>query len=61
MIGTNTRSAHAITFLEFSPKGKIKITAFEGVGFSKPIDWTSLPPDLVHGSTSLIRLDLVPE
>ena len=59
--GKNPHREFVMASGEMTPKGKIKITAFEGVGFSKPIDWTSLPPDLVHGSTSLIRLDLVPE
>lgn len=61
LIGTSSRSAHAITLLEISPRGKIKITAFEGAGFSEPIDWTSLPPSLVHGASTLTRLDLVPK
>lgn len=61
LIGTTERSAHAITLLEISMQGEINITAFEGVGFSEPLDWTSLPPELVHGSTSLLRLDLAPD
>lgn len=61
LIGTTKRSPHAITLLEIPTRGEIGITAFEGAGFSDPIDWTSLPPKLAHGATSLTRLDLAPQ
>ena len=60
LIGTRVRSAHAITLLEISARGDIDITALSGDAFSEPIDWTNLPPRLVHGSTTLKRLDLAP-
>jgi hypothetical protein len=61
LLGTDTRSAHAITFLEIPVRGGIEITAFEGAGFADPMDWTRLPRRLTHGITTLRRLDLVPE
>ena len=61
LIGTGTRSAHAITLIEISAGGAMDITAFSGDAFSDPIDWTGLPPQIVHGATTLRRLDLVPE
>jgi hypothetical protein len=59
LLGTDARSAHAITFLEIAEQGDIDITAFQGPDFSHPMDWADLPPRLTHGSVALQRLDLV--
>lgn len=61
LIGTDTRSEHAITVLDVSEHGDISVSAFTGEGFSDLLDWTALPPRLVHGATILTRLDLVKE
>lgn len=60
LLGTRIPTAQSITLLEITAEGGIGITALAGSAFSEPIDWTELPPQIVHGSTILKRLDLVP-
>lgn len=58
LIGDTQRSSHAITLLEISEAGGIRIKAFEGDDFASELDWRDLPSRISFNGTTVKRLDL---
>lgn len=60
LIGDDRVAPRAITLLEIPRQGEVKVTAFIGPGFDKPLDIRRLPERIVTRAATLVREDLVP-
>ncbi len=58
LLGTTERSERTITVLELDSNGDVRIEAYGGAGFDRPVLRATLPPKItVHGAT-LVRDDM---
>ncbi len=58
LIGTDKRSLRAITLLEISADGEIKISASAGPEFNQPLRRSTLPPQISTHNSTAVRDDL---
>jgi 3',5'-cyclic AMP phosphodiesterase CpdA len=61
LLGTSQPSSRTITVLELAANGHVRIEAYGGTGFDRPVPRSTLPPKITAHGTTMVRDDLAPK
>ncbi len=59
LIGSGDRSSQGLTLIKLNG-GELRLAAYQAPGFTRPIDWTTLPQRIRSDAAELVRADLAP-
>jgi len=58
LLGTSQPSSRTITVIELEANGHVRIEAYGGTGFDRPVPRSTLPPKITAHGTTMVRDDL---